>query len=160
IEVPLVARHQALPDAGRADVAVVQPVEGVHADRVDDAERRHRQVGLRLDRPRLPLGGQHLADPARVAAGDRRRAARRPRRTGNQAVRSDPTGMTEVSAIEVPTGNTYDKYASTNRFEQRMMSGFLAALDSLLDGTRPSRVLEIGVGEGVVMARVRDRFPD
>ena len=32
VEVPLVARHQALPAAGRADVAVVQPAEGVPAD--------------------------------------------------------------------------------------------------------------------------------
>jgi len=64
------------------------------------------------------------------------------------------------AASAVPTGNTFDKYASTNRIEQRMMSGFLAALDSLLVGLEPKRILEIGVGEGVVMARVRERFPD
>jgi SAM-dependent methyltransferase len=40
------------------------------------------------------------------------------------------------------------------------MGGFLGALDGLLDGMQPSRILEIGVGEGVVMARVRERFPD
>lgn len=73
---------------------------------------------------------------------------------------STPTTETGADAATVPTGNTYDKYASTNRIEQRMMSGFLAALDSLLDGVQPQRILEIGVGEGVVMARVRERFPD
>ena len=70
--------------------------------------------------------------------------------------------MSEASAgatSAVPTGNTYDKYASTNRIEQRMMKGFLTALDSVLDGIEPMRILEIGVGEGVVMARVRERFP-
>ncbi len=60
---------------------------------------------------------------------------------------------------DVPTGNTYDKYASTNPFEQRMMRGFLRRLDEMLDGLSPSRVLEVGVGEGEVLARLRDRFP-
>lgn len=64
---------------------------------------------------------------------------------------------TETSGV--PTGNTYDKYGSTNPLEQRMMRGFLGALDGMLDGLSPRRVLEVGVGEGEVMARVRDRFP-
>jgi SAM-dependent methyltransferase len=63
-------------------------------------------------------------------------------------------------ATATPTGNTYDKYASTNRLERRMMAGFLRALDGMLEGLAPSRILEIGVGEGEVMARVRTRFPD
>lgn len=65
--------------------------------------------------------------------------------------------MTETA---VPTGNTYDKYGSTNPLERRMMQGFLTALDDLLSDCRPLRVLEIGVGEGEVMARVVERFPD
>jgi SAM-dependent methyltransferase len=60
----------------------------------------------------------------------------------------------------VPTGNTYDKYGSTNGIEQRMMLGFLRTLDGMLDGLSPRRVLEVGVGEGEVMARLRGRFPD
>ena len=60
---------------------------------------------------------------------------------------------------DVPTGNTYDKYASTNPIEQRMMRGFLRTLDEMLDGLSPRRVLEVGVGEGEVLARLRDRFP-
>lgn len=58
-----------------------------------------------------------------------------------------------------PTGNTYDKYATTNPIEQRMMAGFMRALDGMLDGLQPVRILEIGVGEGHVMTRVRERFP-
>ncbi len=58
-----------------------------------------------------------------------------------------------------PTGNTYDKYASTNPIEQKMMAGFMASLDKMLDGLAPRRILEIGVGEGHVMTRVRGRFP-
>ena len=68
--------------------------------------------------------------------------------------------MTNPDTIEpVPTGNTYDKYGSTNPIEQRMMRGFFAAFDLFLDQTRPSRILEIGVGEGVVTSRVIERFP-
>jgi len=58
-----------------------------------------------------------------------------------------------------PTGNTYDKYASTNPLEHKMMGGFMKALDSMLDGLTPTRILEIGVGEGEVIQRVRARFP-
>ncbi|TPW12576.1 MAG: methyltransferase type 11 [Acidimicrobiaceae bacterium] len=67
--------------------------------------------------------------------------------------------MTADPRKAAPTGNTYDKYGSTNPIEQRMMRGFLAALDALVDGCAPTRILEIGVGEGEVMARLRERFP-
>ena len=66
----------------------------------------------------------------------------------------------DTAKADVPIGNTYDKYASTNPIERRMMAGFLGALDSLLDGITPERILEIGVGEGEVMTRLRERFPD
>jgi SAM-dependent methyltransferase len=59
----------------------------------------------------------------------------------------------------VPTGNTYDKYATTNPIERRMMQGFMAALDGMLDGLDPGRILEIGVGEGHVTERLGERFP-
>ncbi len=62
----------------------------------------------------------------------------------------------------VPTGNTYDKYASTNPIEQRMMRGFFASLDRFLDiaaaGAAPKRIFEIGIGEGIVTSRVIERF--
>ena len=59
----------------------------------------------------------------------------------------------------VPTGNTYDKYASTNPVERRLMAGFFAALDACLPDRAPASVLEVGVGEGEVSARVRERYP-
>ena len=40
-----------------------------------------------------------------------------------------------------------------------MMRGFMRALDDMLAGLAPRRILEIGVGEGHVMTRVRERFP-
>lgn len=64
-----------------------------------------------------------------------------------------------LSSSTTPTGNTYDKYGSTNPIEQKLMAGFMGSLESMLDGLAPARILEIGVGEGHVMTRVRDRFP-
>jgi SAM-dependent methyltransferase len=60
---------------------------------------------------------------------------------------------------EVPTGNTYDKYASTNPIERRLMARFFAALDGCLPRAAPTSILEVGVGEGEVAARVRHRYP-
>jgi SAM-dependent methyltransferase len=57
-------------------------------------------------------------------------------------------------------GNTYDKYASTNPIERRMMQGFFAAFDRMLDGLRPALVVEVGAGEGRVTERIVERFPD
>lgn len=63
----------------------------------------------------------------------------------------------------VPTGNTYDKYGSDNPIEQRMMSGFFASLDSMLGdafvgAVQPRRILEVGIGEGIVTRRIQERF--
>lgn len=67
---------------------------------------------------------------------------------------------TSTPHSQTPTGNTYDKYGSTNPVEQRMMRGFFDAFDGFLDAIQaPARVFEIGVGEGIVNARVRERFP-
>lgn len=67
--------------------------------------------------------------------------------------------MSSDTQLPTPTGNTYDKYGSTNPIEQRMMRGFFGALDGFLDEVDPTRVLEIGVGEGIVTSRLIERFP-
>ena len=56
-------------------------------------------------------------------------------------------------------GNTYDKYASTNPIERKMMTGFFAALDQMLSGVDPSVIVEVGAGEGHITERLRERFP-
>lgn len=60
----------------------------------------------------------------------------------------------------VPTGNTYDKYGSTNPVERRLVRGFFDALDDLLPAPAPAAVLEVGVGEGEVAVHVRGRYPE
>ena len=50
----------------------------------------------------------------------------------------------------VPTGNTFDKYGSTNPVVRRLMSGFQRTLDDLFAQAAPESVLDIGCGEGVL----------
>lgn len=59
----------------------------------------------------------------------------------------------------VPTGNVYDKYATANPIERRLMATFLDRLQQSLPAKAPSRILEVGIGEGQVAARVAHRFP-
>lgn len=65
-----------------------------------------------------------------------------------------------MAATDVPIGNTYDKYASKNPIERRLMGGFFAALDAALPTTAPRSILEVGVGEAEVAGRVRARYPE
>jgi 2-polyprenyl-3-methyl-5-hydroxy-6-metoxy-1,4-benzoquinol methylase len=50
----------------------------------------------------------------------------------------------------VPTGNTFDKYGSTNPVVRRLMAGFERALDDLFTQAAPTAVLDVGCGEGVL----------
>ena len=68
--------------------------------------------------------------------------------------------MPPTAPVDVPTGNTYDKYASKNPIERRLMEGFFTALDGALPAAAPRSILEVGVGEGEVAERVRSRYPD
>ena len=50
----------------------------------------------------------------------------------------------------VPTGNTFDKYGSTNPVVKRLMAGFERDMFELLDRARPASILDVGCGEGVL----------
>jgi 2-polyprenyl-3-methyl-5-hydroxy-6-metoxy-1,4-benzoquinol methylase len=54
---------------------------------------------------------------------------------------------------EIPTGNTFDKYGSGNPLYRRLMAGFAATADALLEQAAPSSVLDVGCGEGVLTER-------
>jgi 2-polyprenyl-3-methyl-5-hydroxy-6-metoxy-1,4-benzoquinol methylase len=58
----------------------------------------------------------------------------------------------------VPTGNTYDKYRSTNPVVRRLMAGFESSLDRLLERADPQSVLDVGCGEGVLTLRWAQRL--
>jgi 2-polyprenyl-3-methyl-5-hydroxy-6-metoxy-1,4-benzoquinol methylase len=64
------------------------------------------------------------------------------------------------SAQEVPTGNTFDKYGSTNPVVRRLMAGFEGALQELFERAEPASVLDVGCGEGVLTDRWARQLPD
>jgi 2-polyprenyl-3-methyl-5-hydroxy-6-metoxy-1,4-benzoquinol methylase len=69
------------------------------------------------------------------------------------------SGVT-VSDSGIVTGNTYDKYGSSNPVVRRLMSGFERSLDTLLERAAPRSLLDVGCGEGVLVHRWAQRLGD
>ena len=67
-------------------------------------------------------------------------------------------GAGEQMSSDVPIGNHYDKYASKNPIARRMMDGFMHALDGTLPSETPVTVFELGMGEGEIADRIRNRY--
>jgi 2-polyprenyl-3-methyl-5-hydroxy-6-metoxy-1,4-benzoquinol methylase len=63
-----------------------------------------------------------------------------------------------AAAPAVPTGNTYDKYGSTNPVVRRLMAGFERTLDELFTQAAPGSVLDVGCGEGVLSEQWAQRL--
>jgi 2-polyprenyl-3-methyl-5-hydroxy-6-metoxy-1,4-benzoquinol methylase len=66
--------------------------------------------------------------------------------------------VTGVTHEPVPTGNTYDKYGSTNPVVRRLMAGFESTLEELWRNARPESVLDVGCGEGVLTEQWADKL--
>jgi 2-polyprenyl-3-methyl-5-hydroxy-6-metoxy-1,4-benzoquinol methylase len=64
------------------------------------------------------------------------------------------------TTAEVPTGNTFDKYGSSNPVVKRLMGGFHETLDELWGKAAPSSILDVGCGEGVLTAEWAERLGD
>jgi SAM-dependent methyltransferase len=56
------------------------------------------------------------------------------------------------------TGNTYDKYGSTNPVVKKLMAGFERTLDELWAKASPRSVLDVGCGEGVLTSEWAQRL--
>lgn len=67
------------------------------------------------------------------------------------------SGVT-VSDEGIVTGNTYDKYGSTNPVVRRLMAGFERDLDELFELAAPSSLLDVGCGEGVLVHQWAQRL--
>ncbi|HEY3018950.1 MAG TPA: class I SAM-dependent methyltransferase [Solirubrobacteraceae bacterium] len=56
------------------------------------------------------------------------------------------------------TGNTYDKYGSTNPVVKRLMARFEGTLEELFGAAAPQSLLDVGCGEGVLTANWAPRI--
>ena len=65
-----------------------------------------------------------------------------------------------VDAEGTVTGNTYDKYGSSNPVVKRLMGAFERTLDELFDQADPDSLLDVGCGEGVLTHRWAQRLGD
>jgi SAM-dependent methyltransferase len=59
---------------------------------------------------------------------------------------------------DIPTGNTFDKYGSTNPFVKKLMAGFEGTLEQLFSQANPSSILDIGCGEAVLTSQWAERL--
>jgi 2-polyprenyl-3-methyl-5-hydroxy-6-metoxy-1,4-benzoquinol methylase len=59
----------------------------------------------------------------------------------------------------VPTGNTYDKYGSTNPLVKRLMAGFEGTLEQLFTRAAANSILDVGCGEAVLTSQWAARLP-
>jgi len=58
------------------------------------------------------------------------------------------------------TGNTYDKYGSTNPVVRRLMTRFESTLDELFNQADPQSLLDVGCGEAVLTHQWAQRLGD
>jgi 2-polyprenyl-3-methyl-5-hydroxy-6-metoxy-1,4-benzoquinol methylase len=63
-----------------------------------------------------------------------------------------------VTHEPVPTGNTFDKYGSTNPVVRRLMEGFESTLEALWQQAGPESILDVGCGEGVLTEKWADKL--
>ncbi|MES1166016.1 MAG: class I SAM-dependent methyltransferase [Verrucomicrobiota bacterium] len=57
--------------------------------------------------------------------------------------------------MKVVAGNLYDKYGTRNPVARRLMDGFLGAMRDVYDAGPDETVIEIGCGEGELLARLQ-----
>jgi 2-polyprenyl-3-methyl-5-hydroxy-6-metoxy-1,4-benzoquinol methylase len=62
-------------------------------------------------------------------------------------------------ASTVPTGNTFDKYGSTNPLVRRIVARFELVVSEMIERAAPKSILDVGCGEGVLTSNWAQRLP-
>jgi 2-polyprenyl-3-methyl-5-hydroxy-6-metoxy-1,4-benzoquinol methylase len=70
------------------------------------------------------------------------------------------SSMVTVDREGTVTGNTYDKYGSTNPVVRRLMTRFEGTLDELFTRADPQSLLDVGCGEAVLTHQWAQRLGD
>jgi 2-polyprenyl-3-methyl-5-hydroxy-6-metoxy-1,4-benzoquinol methylase len=73
---------------------------------------------------------------------------------------SPASPIVTVDAEGTVTGNTYDKYGSTNPIVRRLMTAFERTLDELFEIADPASLLDVGCGEAVLTHKWAQRLGD
>jgi 2-polyprenyl-3-methyl-5-hydroxy-6-metoxy-1,4-benzoquinol methylase len=73
---------------------------------------------------------------------------------------SPASPVVTVDAEGTVTGNTYDKYGSSNPVVRRLMAAFERTLDELFTQADPDSLLDVGCGEGVLTHEWAQRLGD
>ena len=115
----------------------------------------------RVRRVELQLGvepSHYEPGSLRARPGGHHRRGARPRDRQDRG----PRGAAAVSTgpPRLPTGNTFDKYGSSNPVVRRLMAGFHSTLDELWAQAAPESILDVGCGEGVLTAEWAERLGD
>lgn len=70
------------------------------------------------------------------------------------------TPTVTVDSEGTVTGNTYDKYGSTNPVVRRLMDGFQSTLADLFELANPQSLLDVGCGEAVLTYEWAEKLGD
>ena len=134
------------------NAAMVLAALGVLGDLLSGQRITLQRIFERVRRVELELGvpPSHYEPGAADRARGHHRRARRPEGQ-DRGARGDPHVSTVTRDAEgTVTGNTYDKYGSTNPVVQRLMAGFERTLGELFTQADPQSLLDVGCGEGVL----------